>query len=131
MFRGETLKASDGRTAIVMTEGNRDFALSEMRGFLETLQQINEGVLTNDAQKIIDAANTSGTGVAETAPKGLMKSLPIGFKTLGMNTHKLFDKLAEATAKNYDKKQVQQQVNTILNNCITCHRTYRLTTSTK
>lgn len=126
VFKGETKQANDGRTAIIMTEGNRDFALSEMRVFLESLQGINEGVLAQDTQKIISAAKLSGNGNPEPAPQGLIKSLPIGFKTLGMTTHKMFDEIVEMNSKSIDVKATQVQVNAILNNCIACHKTYKI-----
>ena len=95
VFKGETKQANDGRTAIIMSEGNRDYAMSEMRMFLESLEGINEGVLEQNQQKIINAAKKSGTEKSEVAPQGLIKSLPIGFKTLGMSTHKMFDEIVK------------------------------------
>lgn len=126
VFKGETKQANDGRTAIIMSEGNRDYAMSEMRMFLESLEGINEGVLEQNQQKIINAAKKSGTEKSEVAPQGLIKSLPIGFKTLGMSTHKMFDEIVKMNSKTKDFKGVQKQVNTILNNCVSCHKTYKI-----
>ena len=75
IFKGETTKTNDNRIAVVMTPDNTDFVLNEMRDFLESIQQINEGILNNDAQKIIDAGKKSSDSVIDHAPKGLIKSL--------------------------------------------------------
>ena len=126
VVKGETAKASDGRTAIMMTEGNRDFVLDEMRGFLESVQQINEGLLEGDATKIINAGKKSGGSVIEHAPNGLMKSLPSGFKSLGFATHDMFDKITESAELSYNEKQIQGQLSTMLNTCVACHKSYKI-----
>jgi len=127
LIKGETMKSNDHRTAITMSEGNKDFVLAEMRDFLESVQQINEGALENNPAKIIAAAKKSGGSVIEHAPKGLLKTLPSGFKKLGFSTHHLFDKIAKDAAENFDKQKTQTQVNTLLNNCISCHKSFKIT----
>jgi len=44
---------ADGRTAVVLQAGERDFVLSEMRGMLAATQGIIEGINQNDMQRII------------------------------------------------------------------------------
>jgi len=125
-IKGETIKSTDNRTAIIMSKDNKAFVLKEMRDFLESVQQINEGILNNNSQLIIDAGKKSGGSVIERAPKGLMKSLPSGFKSFGFSTHKIFDDFSSITQENYDKNNTQQQLNKLLNNCISCHRSYKI-----
>lgn len=126
VFRGEVIEKENHRTAIVMTEGNREIVLGEMRSFLSNLQQINEGVLENNPDKIIKAAKASGAGVAETVPQGLMKSLPIAFKKMGFGTHDLFDELADSARTNYSAETTQKQLNQIMQRCVTCHQVYEI-----
>lgn len=121
-----TVSKSDSRIAILAKPQDRDFVLSEMRGFLESIQNINEGITENNPQKIIRAAKSSGMGIQEQVPPSLLRALPISFKKLGFNTHDKFDALAKAVSENYQKEQVQEQVNGILNNCTTCHKTYKI-----
>ena len=126
IFRGETIKTTDNRIEIKLSQSNTDFALAEMRGFLESIQQINEGILTNDAQKVIKAGENSGGVVIEHAPKGMMKALPIGFKKLGFSTHDLFDEISKSATNNFDAKVTQTQLNLLLNKCVSCHKTFKI-----
>ncbi len=127
LIKGETAEVSnDYRTAITMSEANKDFVLTEMRDFLESVQQINEGLLENNPEKIIAAGNKSGGSVIEQSPKGLLKTFPSGFKALGFSTHGLFDKISEDTKTNFNKENTQLQLNTLLNNCVACHKSYKI-----
>lgn len=119
----------DHRIAIGITSNNREFVLKEMRTFLETIHEINIGLTEDDPQKIGDAARKVGHETVEDAPPGLMATLPLGFKKMGLNTHDKFDELAAAVQKNYDKKEVQEKLTGILNNCTSCHKTYKFSTS--
>lgn len=126
VFRGEVIEPKDQRKAIIMSEGNREVVLGEMRNFLKTIQQINEGLLENDVEKIKKAAKSSGMGVGEKVPQGLIKSLPYEFKEMGMGTHQLFDKMVKNLDNHFNKKDVQSQLNQILNNCVACHQVYQI-----
>ena len=128
VFKGETVASKDNRTELILSEGNYDFVLAEMRVFLESIQQINEGLLTNNPEIIIKAANLSGGSVIAHAPNGMLKSLPIGFKKLGFSTHDNFDQIALIATNNYNRKEIQTQLNSLLNKCITCHRSYKINT---
>lgn len=127
VFKGETVKSNDHRTELNMSSNNRDFVLEEMRGFLESVQKINEGIINNDPKKVIEAGEISGGSVIEQTPKGLMKTLPVGFKQLGFSTHDIFDDIAENAKLNFNPKESQKQLNTLLNNCIACHKSYKIT----
>jgi len=126
IFKGETAETADNRIELTMSETNRDFVLLEMRDFLESIQQINEGILKNKPKLIIKAAKHSGGSVIAHAPQGLLKGLPIGFKELGFSTHDLFDEIGQTTADNYDAIKVQTQLNSLLNKCTACHQSYKI-----
>ncbi len=97
-----------------------------MRGFLESVKGIQEGVLNNKAALIIKAGNKSGGSVIEHAPKGMMKALPMGFKKLGFATHDLFDEIAKDALENFNANHTQKQLNSLLGNCIACHSMYKI-----
>ena len=103
-----------------------EFALKEMRDFLENIQQINEGILNRNADQIYNAGKKSGNEVVSQTPKGMMGSLPIGFKKLGFSTHDKFDAIADSIKINNDFEYAHRELNTLLNLCITCHRTYKI-----
>ena len=128
IFKGETTTSSDNRTELQMTDSNRDFVLLEMRDFLESVQQINEGILNNNPEIVIKAAEHSGGSVIAHAPNGLLKSLPIGFKDLGFATHAIFDEIAKDAKQNFNPNKTQEQLNVLLNNCTACHQAFKIST---
>ncbi len=126
VFRGSVIESEDHRVIIQLSEPNKDFALKEMRGFLESIQQINEGILNKDTDQIYNAARKSGGEVVDQTPQGMMGSLPIGFKKLGLSVHGKFDMIADSIRANNDFIFAQREMNGLLNSCITCHRTYKI-----
>lgn len=128
VFKGETVKSNDKRVALMMSNDNKDFVLVEMRDFLESVQKINEGILNNDANKVIEAGNKSGGSVIDHAPKDLLKSLPLGFKQLGFSTHDLFDEIAKTAKENFEPIETQKKLNDLLNKCVACHHSYKIET---
>lgn len=126
IIKGDTVETEDGRVEVQMTEDNRDFVFVEMRDFLESIQKINKGILTNNPKLIIEAGNKSGGSVIDHAPHGLLRSLPIGFKKLGFSTHYIFDDIAKSAEENFDKNKTQEQLNKLLINCTTCHSAFKI-----
>lgn len=127
-YQGEkVLIKKDGRSEIKMSRENREFVMSEMRGFLESVQKINEGIAKNDPELISSVGLQSGTCKVNAVPKGLVRSLPFEFKQMGFETHKLFDEMAKMAKEKYDRQQTQIKMNELLNNCVACHRTYKIT----
>ena len=119
VFKGKVAAtADDGRVVVKLTQGNTDFALDEMREFLVSVQQINEGILNKNIEQIEKAAKKSGGFVIDHAPKGMMASLPIGFKKLGFATHDLFDEIADSIQVNKSFDQTHSQLGKLLNNCV-------------
>ena len=128
VFKGATASANqqDQRVTIEMPQGHTDFTLAEMRGFLESVQQINEGILNNDAKKVAAAGKKSGGSVIAHAPQGFLKRLPMAFKQLGFSTHDIFDEIANSADNNFNPQTSQAQLNKLLNNCIACHQGYKI-----
>jgi hypothetical protein len=128
VFKGEVIQLENNRQAIVVSEENKEYVLAEMRSFLESVQQINQGILEENPELIISASNNAGNVMAGKTPKGLMGKLPISFKKLGFATHDLFDQISKETKDHFDVKKTQKKLNLLLNNCVTCHRTYTIKT---
>jgi hypothetical protein len=126
LVKGETHPIkNDTRSAIITTYTDKEFVMSEMRGFLETIKEINEGIANNLPEKIIKAAEKSGGAATEHAPAGLLKVLPLSFKKLGFDTHDRFDEIAKLAKENYNRDQIQQKMSEVLNNCTSCHQSYK------
>lgn len=126
-YAGEAVSlAKDGRREIKMASENREYVMAEMRGFLESVQKINEGIAKNDPKIIEKVGQESGSCKVDGVPKGLVKSLPLGFKEMGFETHELFDVMSKMAKENYDRQQTQEKLNQLLNNCVACHKTYKI-----
>jgi hypothetical protein len=123
---GETAPASDGRSAILLSPGERDLVLTEMRAFLQAVQAITQAVSEGDAVRAASAARAVGAAAAEEVPISLMAKLPLGFKELGLSTHRAFDQLALDAEQMGDIAQAQRQLATLLNNCVGCQAAFRI-----
>lgn len=125
-IKGAVTEASDGRTAIMLTQGEKDFVLTEMRGFLEAVQLILEGIDEKDMKKVAQSAKAVGAGAAEVVPGSLMRKLPLTFKQLGHPTHAAFDDLAMEASDLGDAGEVIKRLGVLMNNCVACHSSFRL-----
>jgi len=126
MIHGSVTASEDGRTAIVLTPGERDLVLLEMRGFLESVQAITTGLAEKDMATIAENASKVGMATAGAVPTTLMAKLPLEFKTLGMATHEAFDNLAREAQDMGDGQVVLSSLGELMNNCTTCHAGYRI-----
>jgi hypothetical protein len=126
IIQGRVKTGTDGRTVILLAPGERDLVLSEMRQFLESVQQITAGAINNDLQVVAQSARFSGSRARQSVPGSLMGKLPLGFKQLGFDTHAKFDELALDAEQLGDRDHVLSQLNVVLENCVACHAAYRL-----
>lgn len=127
-YQGEKVTVKkDSRSEIKMTKENREYVMAEMRGFLESVQKINEGIIKNDPNIIVNVSQQSGTCKVNAVPQGLVRSLPYEFKQMGFQTHELFDVMSKMAKEKYDRQQIQVKMNELLNNCVACHKTYKIT----
>jgi len=125
IIQGSVGAASDGRTAIYLEQGERDIVLSEMRTFLLSMQKITEGLNKNDMKQVTAAAHRVGMATSGGVPGSLMGKLPIGFKRLGMDTHRKFDQMALDAKDVGDKELVMEQLAELMQNCVACHEIFR------
>ena len=126
VIRGNVMASDDGRTAIILTAGERDLVLGEMRGFLESVEAITAGLGDKDMKTIATNAHKVGMANAQEVPVSLTTKLPLEFKKLGMATHKAFDALAMEAQDMGDPQKILRSLGELLGNCTTCHSSYRL-----
>jgi len=125
---GRTLPSADGRGAILLYPGERDLVLSEMRSFLQSVQRITQALTTEDMDEAAKAAREVGAAAANSVPVSLMAKLPIGFKTLGLSTHRAFDQLALDAEQLGDPAHTLSQLAALQTNCVSCHAAFRIQT---
>jgi len=125
IIEGSVKPTDDGRTAIILTGDERDFVLGEMRGFLETVEGVVTGIADSDMQAVAAVATAAGMGSVGGESTALIGKLPLEFKTLGMDTHALFDDLATAATDSNDPAVVTAKLSALMQNCTSCHAGYR------
>ena len=129
VIQGKVQESGDGRTAILLDKEERALVLSEMRVFLESVQQITGGISGDDMALVSEHARRSGNSAQRTVPGSLIGKLPLAFKKLGFDTHAKFDELALDAEQLGDRDHALSQLNVILGNCVACHAAYRFEAS--
>ncbi|OIR02049.1 hypothetical protein GALL_159070 [mine drainage metagenome] len=124
--RGQTRPGGDGRTAIVLTAGERDFVLGEMRGLLAAEQGVAQALADGDRAALIQAAHGAGMAGVGAVPPALMLKLPLEFKRAGMAMHAGFDDVAAAAAQGDGWADLRSRFAAHLGHCVACHQAWRL-----
>lgn len=125
IFQGSVSVSNDGRMAIHLNSSERDLVLTEMRAFLNSVQQISQGIATNDMKLVADSARQVGSAAQAEVPGTLIGKLPIAFKKLGSDTHSRFDQLAMDAEALGDESHALSQLSELMQNCVACHAGHR------
>ncbi|MDH5394364.1 MAG: hypothetical protein OEY11_14345 [Gammaproteobacteria bacterium] len=128
MIAGDNASSPDGRIAIPLSPAEKDLVLTEMRSFLNALQQISSGISEADFKLISEQARLLGSAAQQGVPISLMGKLPLSFKKLGFDTHQKFDLLAMDAEQLQDKEHTLKQMSTLMSNCVSCHAAYKIET---
>ncbi len=126
MIQGSVVESTDGRTSIQLNGDERNLVLTEMRMFLQSIQEITEGLTKEDMTKVVVAAKRVGRAAQQAVPGSLMGKLPMEFKQLGFDTHSKFDQLALDAEQMGDREYVMEQMGKLMQNCVACHAAYRI-----
>jgi hypothetical protein len=126
ILQGSTTESTDGRTEILLNDSERNLVLAEMRAFLASVQQINQGIAEDNMTLVAEHARKSGKTAQTGMPGTLVGKLPLQFKKLGGDTHAKFDQLAMDAEDLGDKDQALQQLSALMKNCVSCHAAYRI-----
>lgn len=125
IIQGEVIEEPDSRTTILLTQKERNLVLSEMRVFLQSVQQITSGISADDMDLVASSARKSGRNAQIAVPGTLIGKLPIAFKKLGFDTHAKFDELALDAEQLGDGEHTVTQLGTLLENCVSCHSAFK------
>jgi mono/diheme cytochrome c family protein len=126
ILQGSVTESTDGRTEILLNDSERNLVLAEMRAFLTSVQQINQGISENNMELVAENARKSGKAAQAGMPGTLVGKLPLQFKKLGGDTHKKFDQLAMDADDLGDRDHALEQLSTLMQNCVACHAIYRI-----
>ncbi|MEN8124580.1 MAG: hypothetical protein ABFR32_05560 [Bacteroidota bacterium] len=128
LFTGtEMVKLPDDSRIVVKYEPDlRDLVMSEMRDYLEVINEIQHGLKENNPDKIVKAATRQGKISLDETPIRLLKLSPLACKQMGFKGHDIFQAIADSTRVNFKPETTINQLAELTNNCIACHRTYKL-----
>jgi hypothetical protein len=129
IVQGAVEQGVDGRLAIQLDDHERQLVLSEMRAFLESVQQIMHGISDNDMKLVATSASSVGLASQQAVPGALIGKLPLSFKKLGRDTHAKFDELALDAGQFGDSGHSLSQLSNLMQNCVACHAAYRFETA--
>jgi len=129
IIQGAVEPGVDGRLAIQLDDHERQLVLSEMRAFLESVQQITHGISANDMELVATSASSVGLASQQAVPGSLIGKLPLSFKKLGRDTHAKFDELALDAGQFGDSGHSLSQLGKLMQNCVACHAAYRFETA--
>jgi hypothetical protein len=118
----------DNRVVVKYAPDLKKLVLSEMRDYLEVMNEIQAGLAENDPEKIVKAATRQGQLSLQETPARLLKLSPLVCKQLGFKGHDIFQAIADSARVNFKKTTTIRQLSELTNNCIVCHRTYRMET---
>jgi hypothetical protein len=116
----------DTRTAIQLSPQHRALVLTEMRQFLEGLQQLSVALSQDDMETVARVAYALGTPMTHDVPPDLKLALPEGFRKLGFSVHKEFDQIALDAQSLGDSQHTLSQLGATLSKCVSCHSTYQI-----
>ncbi len=123
---GAAHEVSGARNAIVLSQGDRELVLEEMRAMLVATQQIIDGVARDDRQQIITAAKAGGMGSAIDLDPNFLSKLPLEFKTLGFSMHSDMDAISKAAEKQVPLPEISGMLAATLTKCVACHGAWEL-----
>jgi hypothetical protein len=126
---GSTRPGIDGRTEIVLSAGERDVVLGEMRQLLKAVHGVLGGLAEQGQpaarQQMEQAARAAGMGMAADADLALMAKLPLAFKQMGMSIHRDMDALADAIVEKENPEQILRRLSSMTARCTACHDLFR------
>ena len=118
----------DQRINLLLSADERHLVLSEMRGFVITIDGILDGIAMEDFEKVAKISRTMGSAAANTIPPQTVAKLPENFKQLASQVHGGFDMIALDAESMGDTNHTISQLSRITKNCIACHATYKIQT---
>ncbi|RLD41476.1 MAG: hypothetical protein DRI86_13310 [Bacteroidetes bacterium] len=128
LFTGTELVKTpdDTRITVKYAPDLRELVMTEMRDYLEIMSEIQQGIAENDPKRIYTAAERQGSASIEETPIRLLKLSPLACKQMGFAGHHLFQAIADSARENYNPTTTIKQMARLTNNCIACHRTYKV-----
>lgn len=117
---------ADRRQRIVVPPAARERVLAEMRAMLESVNGVLRALATGDLAAGEKAARASGLATAADVEPEVKRALPPQFLSLGMQTHRGFDRVAEELRAGAAREAIVASLAEVTSLCVACHAAYRL-----
>jgi hypothetical protein len=117
---------NDNRITVKYPPDLKKLVLSEMRDYLEVINEINQGIAENNPKKISKAAARQGKASLSDTPARLLKLSPFPCKQMGFRGHDIFQEISDSAKVNYKYEVIHKQMAELTINCVACHRTYKI-----
>lgn len=128
MSSGRTEEAIDAREPVQRTEAEKVFVLDQMRLFLTSIAEIEEGLGSGDMDQVARGAAARGrkANVTLARPATLASKESEAWKMMFGSTRGGFDQIAEQAISNASAATINKTVADTMRNCVACHQAYRI-----
>lgn len=118
----------DPRIVLELNAAQRDHVLTEMRGFLEGVAGVVDGLAYEDMESVAEAAGAIGPMGAGGGMAGLGMGdvLPKEFRAMGRATRKGFSDIEVAAGGGAEATEIQRLLSETLATCNACHSMYQI-----
>ena len=120
--------ALDAREPVERSSDEQVFVLQQMRLFLETIAALQDDLARGDMAKASTDAAQRGVKVFSKEPKPphLSAKESPDWKAYMLATRRGFDEIADKAAAGAGKDELQAVLAGTMQNCVACHKTYRI-----
>jgi len=122
-------ETADAREPVQRTESEKAFVLDQMRLFLTSIAEIEEGLGSGDMDLVAREAAARGrkANVTLARPANLAAKEGEAWKMMIGATRGGFDRIAEQATQHASATEISKTVADTMRNCVACHQTYRIT----
>ncbi|WP_175596493.1 hypothetical protein [Bradyrhizobium embrapense] len=119
---------TDTREPVQRTEAERAFVLEQMRLFLTTVVEIEEGLGSGDLDLVAREAAARGrkANAALARPPTLAAKESDAWKAMIGSVRSGFDQIAEEAAARAPTAKINKTLADTMRNCVACHQAYRI-----
>ena len=128
MSPGAAAETADTREPAQRTEAEKDFVLEQMRLFLTSIAEIQDGLGSGDMDRVAREAAARGrkANVTLARPSSLASKESEAWKKMMGSARVGFDQIAGEAIAHAPTAQINKTLADTMRNCVACHQTYRI-----
>jgi cytochrome c556 len=125
---GEAGGTADTREPVQRTEAERTFVLDQMRLFLGSIVEVEDGLGSGDMDQVAHEAAARGRKANATLvrPPTLAAKESDAWKSMIASVRMGFDRIAEQATAHAPAADINKTLADTMRNCVACHQTYRI-----